>query len=961
MEDPAITAPVRGESSPVDWIALVPGIENEAERRALVEREGGAGGAANMERLHAEVLRLVYVDAVKAERLAEAAGWLAETVGGGYARGLSERCAGHVNYVQGRHEAAVDRYVKAAALLAPLGLEVEVGRTLLSGIQPLIYLSRYEDALEWAGRAREIFTRHGDRLRLARLASNTGNILYRQDRYAEAMASYREALREMERSGEPRDVAAVLNNMAVCSISLNDFAGALGIYGRARAFCETHGLATLVAGADYNIAYLHYLRGEYLRATELYGAARARCKEVGDAYHLALCDLDESEMCLELNLSGEGGRLARAAAAGFAKLGMGYEHAKAIANEALAESHREDFRRALRLFREARRRFVAEKNAVWPALIDLYEAVILHRVHRNAEAERACRKAYRALRGSPLEGRAALCELLLARIAREADDPAGARRHVLAAMDRFERTEIRSLRFLASFILGQIDEDAGEMGAARAAYEEARREIEDLRGGLWAEQLKIAFLKDKLAVYENLVWLCLKGKGDGGASEEAFGLIEQAKSRVLADLLASAVPATVDGGETGVPARMREVRGELNACYRQIEAAGVESGRNSEGRIASLRRRARELESELVRAMNGPDEEQRSRASGGGVRPLDEIREAIPEDATLVQYYRIRDVYYAGLLGRRTWEIFPLAPVAEVRALHRLLHFQMSKFRLGPSYLRTFESSLLLAVESHLKGLYRALVAPIRASLETPRLIVAPHGILHDVPFHALNDGTGYLIDSFAISYIPSGSVLALCQSRPARFGKDSLVLGVGTAEAPQIEEEARSVAAAIPNARLALGADATERLLRERAPASRFLHIATHGLFRRDNPMFSSIRLGDGWFSLFDLYRLPLSAELVTLSGCSTGVNVVMGGDELLGLLRGLLQAGASAMLLTLWDVNDASTAEFMASFYRTLKEEPDMAVALRTAIRAHRDKFPHPYFWAPFAIAGRTRLYDQ
>ncbi len=946
----------------MDWIALALDLEDGVERRALVEREGGAGGNASVERLHAEVLRLVYVDAAMAERLAEAAGWLAETVGGGYARGLSERCAGHVHYVQGRHGAAVDNYEKAAALLAPLGLEVEVGRTLLSGIQPLIYLSRYEEALEWAGRAREIFTRHGDRLRLARLASNTGNILYRQDRYGEAMASYREARAEMERSGEPRDVAAVLNNMAVCSISLNDFAGALRIYGEARAFCERHGLTTLVAGADYNVAYLHYLRGEYLRATELYRAARLRCAEVGDAYHLALCDLDESEMCLELNLSGEGGRLAHEAAAGFAKLGMGYEHAKAIANEALAQSHREDFRRALRLFREARRRFVAEKNAVWPALIDLYEAVILHRVHRNAEAERACRKAYRALRGSPLEGRAALCELLLARIAREAGDPAGARRHVRAAMDRFERTEIRSLRFLASFILGQIEEDAGEVEAARAAYEDARREIEDLRGGLWAEQLKIAFLKDKLAVYENLVWLCLERRGEGGALEEAFGLIEQAKSRVLADLLASAGPAPVDGGETGVPPRTLEVRSDLNACYRQIEAAAVENSRNSESRIASLRRRARELESELVRAMNGPDGERGSQTiDGGGVRPMEEIRRAIPEDATLVQYYRIRDVYYAGLLGRRTWEMFPLAPVAEVRELHRLLHFQMSKFRLGAGYLRTFEGSLLLAVDSHLKGLYRALIAPVRARLETRRLIIAPHGILHDVPFHALNDGTECLIDSFAISYIPSGSVFALCRSRPARFGRDSLVLGVGTPEAPQIEEEARRVAAAIPNARLALGAEATERLLRERAPASRFLHIATHGLFRRDNPMFSSIRLGDGWFSLFDLYRLPLSAELVTLSGCSTGVNVVMGGDELLGLLRGLLQAGASAMLLTLWDVNDASTAEFMASFYRTLKEEPDLALALRKAIQAHREKYPHPYFWAPFVIAGRTELYDQ
>jgi CHAT domain-containing protein len=73
----------------------------------------------------------------------------------------------------------------------------------------------------------------------------------------------------------------------------------------------------------------------------------------------------------------------------------------------------------------------------------------------------------------------------------------------------------------------------------------------------------------------------------------------------------------------------------------------------------------------------------------------------------------------------------------------------------------------------------------------------------------------------------------------------------------------------------------------------------------------------GDSQLSLFDLYQLDLPAELVTLSGCGTGLNVVVGGDELLGLVRGLLYAGAQGVLVTLWDVNDQSTAEFMKLFY--------------------------------------------
>ena len=83
---------------------------------------------------------------------------------------------------------------------------------------------------------------------------------------------------------------------------------------------------------------------------------------------------------------------------------------------------------------------------------------------------------------------------------------------------------------------------------------------------------------------------------------------------------------------------------------------------------------------------------------------------------------------------------------------------------------------------------------------------------------------------------------------------------------------------------------------------------------------MFSGIRLGDAYLNLYDLYQLKLDAELVTLSGCATGMNVVTPGDELLGLIRGLLYAGAHSLLLTLWDVHDQSTADFMAHFLSAL-----------------------------------------
>jgi CHAT domain-containing protein len=178
--------------------------------------------------------------------------------------------------------------------------------------------------------------------------------------------------------------------------------------------------------------------------------------------------------------------------------------------------------------------------------------------------------------------------------------------------------------------------------------------------------------------------------------------------------------------------------------------------------------------------------------------------------------------------------------------------------------------------------------------------------------------------------------------------------MGLPDALAPCIADEVGAVAGMLPNPRVFLGKEATADELRAHGPSSQFIHIATHGLFRRDNPMFSSIRLGSGPLSVYDLYELRLSADLVTLSGCSTGLNAVVGGDELLGLVRGLLYAGARAVLLTLWDAYDRSTADFMQAFYGHLRTGSTKARALQAAMQEIRQSYRHPFYWAPFTLVG-------
>jgi CHAT domain-containing protein len=181
-------------------------------------------------------------------------------------------------------------------------------------------------------------------------------------------------------------------------------------------------------------------------------------------------------------------------------------------------------------------------------------------------------------------------------------------------------------------------------------------------------------------------------------------------------------------------------------------------------------------------------------------------------------------------------------------------------------------------------------------------------------------------------------------------------VLAVPDPLHPGIAAEAQAVARSVGGARVLLGEAATARELRERGASARLIHIAGHGFFRRDHPMFSAIQLGGSRLTVLDAYELDLSADVVVLSGCATGASVVEGGDEAIGLVRGLLYAGARSVLGTSWDAHDESTRHFMESWYRRLPAAKDRAAALRDAMIELRDLYAHPFHWAPFYLAGAT-----
>jgi CHAT domain-containing protein len=934
---------------------------NPRQRRRLLLSNPELLRPETVTALYDEVVRLLHVDIQQAERVARAASLLAGRLGDDASRAASLRALGHIYYRKRKYQVSVDLYQQSLAIYDRLGDALDSGRTLNSSLQSLIYLGRYPEAMDHAQRARQIFQLLGDRLRLARLDANMGNILYRQDRFEEALELYLRAYHAFLEIGQPQDVAISLKNTATCQISLNQFPEALATYQHARAYCVEHNMPLLVAVADYNIAYLYYLRGEYTHSIELYRAAREDCRTLGDAYREALCDLDQSEMYLELNLSEEGAHLAGRAQKAFLALGMGYEAAKAQTNLAISLTHHGETAVALELFEKARRLFDRENNRAWIATIDLYQALLYRQDHRLDDALHLCQRALDFFAPSPLFTKSVLCQLLLARIHLDRGQTAQAKLVCLTALDRLQQAETPALSYQAWYVLGVIEEALGSPVDAWQAYLKAHHHLENLRSHLKAEEMKIAFLKDKLEVYEALVRMCLGRDHSPLTLETAFGYIEQAKSRSLADLIAfrsQGLPASRKT-ERALADQVNTLRGELNWYSRTIQLQEGRAANLMAPQLVKLRRAARDCEQRLVESLANlrvEDAEYSNLQTAGSV-PIETIRASLPEGALLVQYYRVGDTFHACLLSRDSLKIVPAGSASNLRRVLQLLRFQLAKFRLGPDYVKLFQDQLLDATNAHLHAFHQQLIAPIADHLKgASHLIVAPHDFLHYLPFHALPDARGNVLGQrFTFSYTPSASVYYLCSTKPAAPPGGSLVLGIPDAAAPRIEDEVHAVAGVLPDSEVFLGSAATARVLRERGARSRFVHIATHGWFRQDNPMFSSISLGDSQLNLFDLYQLNLPCELVTLSGCGTGLNMVVGGDELLGLVRGLLYAGAQGVLVTLWDVNDRSTAEFMKLFYEALKADKNKAQAVQEAMAEIRRRYAHPYYWAPFVLVGK------
>ena len=312
------------------------------------------------------------------------------------------------------------------------------------------------------------------------------------------------------------------------------------------------------------------------------------------------------------------------------------------------------------------------------------------------------------------------------------------------------------------------------------------------------------------------------------------------------------------------------------------------------------------------------------------------------------------------------------------------------------------------------KNLFDLLIPPAVWKRSRANWIIIPDGVLCYLPFETLisrleNGAPQYLIESCSLSYAHSASVLAQIRKQKApakREGKRELLAfgdpwfgeaenaastrrssntpdsatapvderelyverGFELRRLPYSAVEVESIAKFFPktHATIYLRVEATE----ERAKAElrrryQFIHFATHGVVDDTLPGRSSIVLTldrdpaeDGFLQMNEIFNLSLDAELVALSACQTGRGKFVGGEGFLGLTRAFLYAGAKSLLVSLWPVNDQSTARLMAAFYSYLRAGKTQAGALQSAkidfIRGEPAATRHPYYWAPFVLIG-------
>ena len=733
--------------------------------------------------------------------------------------------------------------------------------------------------------------------------------------------------------------------------------------GKAIATFQRLGESLNLARARSNLGGVFLRTGRYAEAMAAYDAAERGMlegdPEAEESQQAGILLLEYGLTCLVLNLLPEAAARMTQARDLFQRSGQPYELGQAEYLRGLIELRRDDLATSAAALAAAREQFQQIGNVYRLNQTALAAAALA--VH---EQDRALAAALLAPLLADLDDdvsedinepqtwdrlMVAEARLLQCNLSRLQGDLAGALSQIERLRAQPRISDPPQIRWRIDHAEGLLARDAGEPESALKLFQNAVAGIDRLRGMLSVEEVRSFFLDDKANVYGDLILALLQA--DVPSEEEiaaAFVLIERARARTLLERLVTVAEESTPADAEQEP-RQEEIRRRLYWLYNRL------FGSSGRGQLDGLHsHEIRRQEAKLQR------EAWRSPALLRTARPVDvaALRSVLARDEQAVVYYMAGDELLTFIVGHNEIGLVRrLGPAAALASLRMELSFQLGRVEIGAGHVLRHGSRLLARVETVLKRAYQLLLAPIAGRLHGRRLLIVPHGELHRLPFHAFQRPDGsYLLQHYEIAYAPSASIVTHCRRIDGRsMGNWRLAaVGVEDPSIPNARAEVATIARHYAESRIFEAADASRAGLREAARGADILHIATHGLFRGDNPFFSALKLADGWMDVRAIYRLPLRAQLVVLSACDSGIGDVRGGDEIIGLTRGFLGAGARRLIASLWSVNDAAVVELMDHFYRILAQSgsKNVAAALRATQLAAIEAGQHPYFWAPFFV---------
>ncbi len=495
------------------------------------------------------------------------------------------------------------------------------------------------------------------------------------------------------------------------------------------------------------------------------------------------------------------------------------------------------------------------------------------------------------------------------------------------------------------FEIGRALAREGMLEKAERYLAEAISALEMTRSRLREDTVKKMFASSVQDVYAEMINLLFRMN----RFEEGFDYLERAKARAFLDMLAGRSLDAIKEVDSLLVKKERELQERLDHLALKLRMTIGEERRNT---YRVYREAVMERE-RVLEAIKGQSLEYAATTTVTTV-PVGRIAARLDDRTALVSYFPGEDrilawVVYRGSVSAVSGEI-------GAEALFELV----TGFREAISARR---DTIMEELGEALAGM---LLRPFESRVEgADRLFIVPGGPLHHLPFSVLPTAKGrYLVQEYTISVLPNASSLFFLDKevtsdtvRLVAFGnperKD------GAVDLIFAEKEVASIAGNFARPSVRVGAGATETALKKKDLLDTgVIHIAAHGRYDRREPLKSALLLApddenDGDLDMVEVFSLRMNPRLVVLSACESGVGSLEGGDEVQGMNRAFLYAGAGGVLASLWSVSDESTYSLMEHFYRELEEEP-AAEALRRAQLGLMEVYPAPFHWGAFYLTG-------